>query len=131
MLLSYIDDLTARMYFLTRFISTGARLNEALALRPADFILEPSRKYPQAVVTLRALKQRNREATRRPVRPAAPNRFTPIRATANHLSRGSGLCRCSMPPTCNGSGNTLPPGVSAYGISPYRKSVTADAAELA
>lgn len=69
-LLSYIDDLTARMYFDTLW-NSGARLNEALALTPADFILEPSRKYPQAVVTLRTLKQRNREATRRPGRPAA------------------------------------------------------------
>lgn len=69
-LLSYIDDLTQRMYFDTLW-NTGARLNEALALRPADFELEPSRRFPQPVVAIRTLKQRVREANRKPGRPAA------------------------------------------------------------
>ncbi len=70
LLLSYIDDLTARMYFETLW-NTGARLNEALALTPACFTLEPSRRHPQAVVMLKTLKQRNREAVRGRGRPAA------------------------------------------------------------
>ncbi|EIO8946316.1 tyrosine-type recombinase/integrase [Salmonella enterica] len=55
LLLSYIDDLTARMYFETLW-NTGARLNEALALTPACFTLEPSRRHPQAVVMLKTRK---------------------------------------------------------------------------
>lgn len=70
LLLSYIDDLTARMYFETLW-NTGARLNEALALTPASFTLEPSRRHPQPVVMLKTLKQRNREASRGRGRPAA------------------------------------------------------------
>lgn len=68
-LLSYFDDLTRRMYFDTLW-NTGARLNEALALRPGDFELEPSRKYPQPVVAIRTLKQRHIEASRKPGRPS-------------------------------------------------------------
>lgn len=120
-LLSYIDDLTARMYFDTLW-NSGARLNEALALTPADFILEPSRKYPQAVVTLRTLKQRNREATRRPGRPAAAEPVHPDPRYRKPPEPGIRIVRCSIPPTCNGCANTLPPGASAYGISPYGKS---------
>lgn len=75
-LLSYIDDLTARMYFDTLW-NTGARLNEALALRPADFELEPSRKVPQPVVVLKTLKQREREASRKPGRPARTTEIHP------------------------------------------------------
>lgn len=75
-LLSYIDDLTARMYFDTLW-NTGARLNEALALRPADFELEPTRKVPQPVVILKTLKQREREATRKPGRPARTTEIHP------------------------------------------------------
>ena len=41
LLLSYIDDLNIRMYFETLW-NTGARLNEALALKPADFMLTPT-----------------------------------------------------------------------------------------
>ncbi|MHB9331393.1 tyrosine-type recombinase/integrase [Phytobacter ursingii] len=70
LLLSYIDDLTVRMYFDTLW-NTGARLNEALALTPASFTLEPSRRVPQPVVMLKTLKQRNREAARGRGRPAA------------------------------------------------------------
>ncbi|ECO4312769.1 tyrosine-type recombinase/integrase [Salmonella enterica] len=70
LLLSYIDDLTARMYFDTLW-NTGARLNEALALTPAGFMLEPSRRQPQAAVMLKTLKQRSREASRGRGRPAA------------------------------------------------------------
>jgi integrase len=62
-LLSYFDDLTRRMYFDSLW-NTGARLNEALALRPGDFELEPLRKYPQLVVAIRTLKQRHIEASR-------------------------------------------------------------------
>ncbi|RDL22034.1 phage integrase family protein [Serratia fonticola] len=51
-LLSYFDGLTRRMFFDTLW-NTSARLNEALALRPGDFELEPSRKYPQLVVAIR------------------------------------------------------------------------------
>lgn len=40
LVLSYIDDLTAQMYFETLW-NTGARFNEALALTPACFTLEP------------------------------------------------------------------------------------------
>ncbi|EBI4219293.1 resolvase, partial [Salmonella enterica] len=69
-LLSCIDDLTARMYFDTLW-NTGARLNEALALTPASFTLEPSRRHPQPVVMLKTLKQRNREAKRGRGRPPA------------------------------------------------------------
>ena len=69
-LLSYIDDLTARLYFETLW-NTGARLNEALALTPASFALDASRRHPQPVVTLKTLKQRNREASRGRGRPAA------------------------------------------------------------
>lgn len=75
-LLSYIDDLTARMYFDTLW-NTGARLNEALALRPADFELEPTRKVPQPVVILKTLKQREREASRKPGRPARTTEIHP------------------------------------------------------
>lgn len=67
-LLSCIDDLTRRMFFETLW-NTGARLNEALALRPVDFVLEPSRKHPQPVVAIRTLKQRHQEANRKPGRP--------------------------------------------------------------
>ncbi|MFW0961197.1 tyrosine-type recombinase/integrase [Cronobacter sakazakii] len=67
-LLSYIDDLNARMYFETLW-NCGARLNEALALRPADFELEPSRRHPSPVVVLKTLKQRNHEASRGRGRP--------------------------------------------------------------
>lgn len=63
-LLSYFDDLTRRMYFDTLW-NTGARLNEALALRPRGFELEPSRKYPQPVVAIRTLKQHHIEASRK------------------------------------------------------------------
>lgn len=69
LLLSYIDDLTARMYFETLW-NTGARLNEALALTPECFTLKSSRRHPQAVVVLKTLKQRNREANRGRGRPA-------------------------------------------------------------
>lgn len=68
-LLSYFDDLTRRMYFETLW-NTGARLNEALALKPVDFALEPSRGTPQPVVAVRTLKQRDRDASRRPGRPS-------------------------------------------------------------
>ncbi|HDT1737594.1 TPA: tyrosine-type recombinase/integrase [Escherichia coli] len=68
LLLSYIDDLNIRMYFETLW-NTGARLNEALALKPADFMLTPTRQYPQPVVILKTLKQRLKEAERRPGRP--------------------------------------------------------------
>lgn len=68
LLLSYIDDLSIRMYFETLW-NTGARLNEALALKPADFMLTPTRQYPQPVVILKTLKQRIKEAERRPGRP--------------------------------------------------------------
>ena len=68
LLLSYIDDLNIRMYFETLW-NTGARLNEALALKPADFMLTPTRQYPQPVVILKTLKQRIKEAERRPGRP--------------------------------------------------------------
>lgn len=67
-LLSYFDDLTRRMYFDTLW-NTGARLNEALALRPVDFELEPSRQHPQRVAILKTLKQRERESNRPPGRP--------------------------------------------------------------
>lgn len=75
-LLSYIDDLSVRMYFDTLW-NTGARLNEGLALTPADFIMEPSRSHPQPIVTLKTLKQRNREATRGRGRPTALDTFHP------------------------------------------------------
>ncbi|MBG6246640.1 resolvase (plasmid) [Candidatus Symbiopectobacterium sp. 'North America'] len=68
-LLSYFDDLTQRMYFDTLW-NTGARLNEALALRPVDFVLEPSRQHPQPVAVIKTLKQRNHEARRGPGRPS-------------------------------------------------------------
>lgn len=67
-LLSYIDDLNARLYFETLW-NCGARLNEALALRPVDFELEPSRRNPSPVVVLKTLKQRNHEASRGRGRP--------------------------------------------------------------
>lgn len=67
-LLSYIDDLNRRIFFETLW-NTGARLNEALALTPGNFVLESSRQHPQPVVALRTLKQRNKEASRRPGRP--------------------------------------------------------------
>lgn len=67
-LLSYFDDLTQRILFDTLW-NTGARINEAMALTPANFELEPTRKHPQPVVALRTLKQRNKEADRKPGRP--------------------------------------------------------------
>lgn len=110
LLLSYIDDLTARMYFETLW-NTGARLNEALALTPVCFTLEPSRRHPQAVVMLKTLKQRNREAVRGVVaRLLMLIPGIPIRATGNRLSLGLELCLCSMPTMYNGCGNTSPPG---------------------
>ena len=45
-LLSYFDDLSRRMYFETLW-NTGARPGEGMALKPVDFELIPSRKYPQ------------------------------------------------------------------------------------
>jgi len=67
-LLSYFDDLNRRMYFDTLW-NTGARPGEGLALRPVDFVLEPTRQNPQPVVVIKTLKQREREASRRPGRP--------------------------------------------------------------
>ena len=67
-LLSYFDDLTRRMYFDTLW-NTGARPGEGMALRPVDFMLEPSRQHPQPVAVLKTLKQREREASRPPGRP--------------------------------------------------------------
>lgn len=67
-LLSCFDDLSQRMYFDTLW-NTGARLNEALALTPACFTLEPERRHPQPVITLKTLKQREREANRGRGRP--------------------------------------------------------------
>lgn len=71
-LLSCIDDLTRRMFFETLW-NTGARVNEAMALTPGHYELEPSRKHPQPVVAIRTLKQRNREANRKPGRPKIKN----------------------------------------------------------
>lgn len=67
-LLSYFDDLTRRMYFETLW-NTGARPGEGMALRPVDFVLEPSRQHPQPVAVVKTLKQREREASRPPGRP--------------------------------------------------------------
>lgn len=86
LLLSYIDDLNIRMYFETLW-NTGARLNEALALKPADFMLTPTRQYPQPVVILKTLKQRLKEAERRPdARPPCIHHYILIRDTENHRS---------------------------------------------
>lgn len=71
-LLSYFDDLRQRTYFDTVW-NTGARLNEALALRPADFISESGKP----VVVLRTLKQRGREASRKPGRPKVNDETPP------------------------------------------------------
>ena len=46
MLLSYFDDLNRRMYF-DKPWNTGALPGEGIALRPVDFVLEPSRQHPQ------------------------------------------------------------------------------------
>lgn len=73
-LLSYFDDLNQRMLFDTLW-NTGARINEALALRPVDFELEPSSTVPQPVTVVKTLKQRQSESCRgrgRPVTRVAP-----------------------------------------------------------
>lgn len=67
-LLSYFDDLNQRMLFDTMW-NTGARINEALALRPVDFELEPSRSVPQPVAVVKTLKQRESESRRGRGRP--------------------------------------------------------------
>ncbi|WP_426472799.1 tyrosine-type recombinase/integrase [Escherichia marmotae] len=51
----HIEVLTRRLLFDT-ILNTGARINEALALTPADFYLDDDRPF----VVLRTLKQRNR-----------------------------------------------------------------------
>lgn len=73
-LLSYFDDQHQRMYFDTLW-NTGARPGEGRALRPVDFELEVSRKFPQPVAIIKTLKQREREANRgrgRPTTKPAP-----------------------------------------------------------
>lgn len=67
-LLSYLPDHNQRMFFDTLW-NTGARLGEVMALRPIDFVLEPTRQHPQPVAVIKTLKQREREARRPPGRP--------------------------------------------------------------
>lgn len=67
-LLSYLPDLNQRMYFDTLW-NTGARPGEGMALRPVDFVLEPTRQHPQPLAVVKTLKQRERESTRPPGRP--------------------------------------------------------------
>lgn len=67
-LLSYLPDHNQRMYFDTLW-NTGARPGEALAMRPVDFVLEPTRQHPQPLAVVKTLKQREREASRPPGRP--------------------------------------------------------------
>lgn len=67
-LLSYLPDLNQRMYFDTLW-NTGARPGEGMALRPVDFVLEPTRQYPQPLAVVKTLKQRERESSRPPGRP--------------------------------------------------------------
>jgi len=104
-LLSYIDDLTARMYFDTLW-STGTRLNEALALRPAYFELEPTRKVPQPIVILKTLKQREREASKND----RDTSRSPLQKTA-----GTRYPNCAAPRwrLRSAYGNTWQPGKSA------------------
>ena len=78
LLLSYIDDLSIRMYFETLW-NTGARLNEALALKPADFMLTPTRQYPQPVV-------KKKQKDDQDARPPGTHHYTLIRDTENHRS---------------------------------------------
>lgn len=59
-LLRYLPDLRQQFLFRTLW-NTGARLNEALALRRGDFCLDAGTPF----VKLRTLKQRNRGAGRR------------------------------------------------------------------
>lgn len=58
-LLYYVPDLQRRMLFATLW-NTGARINEALALTRADFLLAP----PYPFVQLATLKQREEKAAR-------------------------------------------------------------------
>ncbi|ECY2550599.1 phage integrase family protein [Salmonella enterica] len=67
-LLSYLPDLNQRMYFDTLW-NTGARPGEGMALRPVDFVLEPTRQHPQPLAVVKTLKQRERESNRPPGRP--------------------------------------------------------------
>lgn len=67
-LLSYLPDLNQRMYFDTLW-NTGARPGEGMALRPVDFVLEPTRQHPKPVAVVKTLKQRERESRRPPGRP--------------------------------------------------------------
>lgn len=67
-LLSYLPDHNQRMYFDTLW-NTGARPGEGMALRPVDFVLEPTRQHPQPLVVVKTLKQRERETCRPPGRP--------------------------------------------------------------
>lgn len=73
-LLSCFEDLSQRMFFDTLW-NTGARLNEALALRPVDLQLDTTTFCPQPVAVIRTLKQRDHEASRsrgRPTLKSAP-----------------------------------------------------------
>lgn len=54
-LLSYLPDLRQRLFIETLW-NTGARVNEAMPLRPADFELDGSRPF----VVLKTLKQQNK-----------------------------------------------------------------------
>ncbi|GAB2933351.1 hypothetical protein GCM10011328_34170 [Hafnia psychrotolerans] len=55
-LLPYLLDLTQRLFGETLW-NTGARLNECLALKPSDFVLENGTR---PFVVIKTLKQRNR-----------------------------------------------------------------------
>lgn len=117
LLLSYIDDLNIRMYFETLW-NTGARLNEALALKPADFMLTPTRQYPQPVVILKTLKQRLKEAERRPGRPTT--RHPPLHPDPRYRKPPEPAVRLVpvlMPDTHCVCGNTWRPGKSGSNIS--------------
>lgn len=67
-LLSYLPDHNQRMYFDTLW-NTGARPGEGMALRPVDFVLEPTRQHPKPLAVVKTLKQRERESSRPPGRP--------------------------------------------------------------
>jgi len=77
-LLPYLLDLKQRL-FLETLWNTGARLNECLALTPADFQLEDGTGAALArpFVVLKTLKQRNR-GRGRPAREEQLNRIVPL-----------------------------------------------------